>query len=140
MVRPEISNWLNYWAVVIDKRTPKKVRKVLIKDMNAACLAAVEELIHNLQINNVPVTRSMLAHIKDHRKVLAKLADLKKSLKSKRALILRENGYRALAQILPALLKQIAATELSDSDFCNTTSRRWAASGMFYYYSPCTYV
>ena len=107
MSKPEIVKWLHHWAVLIDPRTPVKVRRVLVKTMDRNCIVGLEELLLNLRRSNLPITQPFMKRVKKHRTVLRKLANPDNTVETKRRLITRKAGYEALADLLPSLLNTV---------------------------------
>jgi len=49
----EFGSWLNFWTVVLDKRSPLVIKKCIIKHTPAAFILGLEELLLNVKVRQM---------------------------------------------------------------------------------------
>lgn len=107
----EILNWLPHWNIILDKKTPLRLRLALVREVHQDCIFALEEILINANHQNLELSDSLVRDLKRHKVILRKLANPKLGVKSKRRLINSLKAFRVLNKVLPPLLKSLQGSQ-----------------------------
>lgn len=91
-------------------KVPEETCRHIIISSNDGVMEAISELCRNLLHNNIPVADDFKKQLEPHAGVIRKIARKKLKTKSKRKLILNQNGGLSF---LPSLLAALIPTVLS---------------------------
>jgi uncharacterized protein YlxP (DUF503 family) len=92
---------------LLSKTKEKKRRNKLIDVASNNEIRAISECIMNIIQGNVPISKTQLQHLKQHKNVLRSISSKCHSMKRKRTILKQKGGF--LPAIIPVALKALSS-------------------------------